>query len=154
KRYGVVDLPAVVQDVRFGGARLSNDRAIMQNAGFLGDRAMVNGTLRPYRQWHDELVELLLLNTTTARTYAFGFPDDRDFSLVGTDGGLLERPAAMDRVQLSPGERAEIVVRVRPGERVMLRSFPQDNYGDAWQGRFGGGDDSFDVLELRADRQL
>ncbi|MFC9544461.1 multicopper oxidase family protein [Streptomyces sp. NPDC056956] len=154
KRYGVDDLPVVVQDVRFDGARLSNDRGIMQNVGFLGDRTMVNGTLRPYRQVHDELIRLRLLNASTARTYAFGFPDDRGFSLVGTDGGLLKRPAVMDRVQLSPGERAEIVVRVRPGERVMLRSFPQDNYGDAWQERFGGGDDSFDVLELRADRQL
>ncbi|MEV6003203.1 multicopper oxidase domain-containing protein [Streptomyces griseomycini] len=154
KRYGVDDLPVVVQDVRFDGSRLAGDRKLMQNVGFLGDRTMVNGTLRPHRRVHDELIRLRLLNASTARTYAFGFPDDRDFSLVGTDGGLLERPAVMDRVQLSPGERAEIVVRVRAGERVMLRSFPQGNYGDAWQERFGGGDDSFDVLELRAAERL
>ncbi|WP_248844359.1 multicopper oxidase family protein, partial [Streptomyces hirsutus] len=154
KRYGVDDLPVVVQDVRFDGARLAGDRGMLQNAGFLGDRTMVNGTLDPYREVRDELIRLRLVNASTARTYAFGFPDDRDFSLIGTDGGLLERPAAMDRVQLSPGERAEIVVRVEAGERVMLRSFPQENYGGFWQQRFGGGDDSFDVLELRAARQL
>ncbi|MFE0549824.1 multicopper oxidase family protein [Streptomyces pilosus] len=153
-RYGVDDLPVVVQDVRFDGARLSGDRGLMQNVGFLGDRTMVNGTLRPYRRVGDELIRLRLLNASTARTYDFGFPDGRGFSLIGTDGGLLERPAVMKRVQLSPGERAEIVVRVRPGERLMLRSFPQDGYGDAWQRRFGGGDDSFDVLELRADDRL
>ncbi|WP_406468704.1 multicopper oxidase domain-containing protein [Streptomyces hirsutus] len=154
KRYGVDDLPVVVQDVRFDGARLAGDRGMLQNAGFLGDRTMVNGTLDPYREVRDELIRLRLVNASTARTYAFGFPDDRDFSLIGTDGGLLERPAVMDRVQLSPGERAEIVVRVEAGERVMLRSFPQENYGGFWQQRFGGGDDSFDVLELRAARQL
>ncbi|MGN9759296.1 multicopper oxidase family protein [Streptomyces sp. SD31] len=154
KRYGVDDLPVIVQDVRFDGAELDGDRRIMQNVGFLGDRTMVNGTLRPYRAVGDELIRLRLLNASTARTYAFGFPDDRAFSLIATDGGLLERPESMDRVQLSPGERAEIVVRMRAGERVMLRSFPQDNYGDGWQRRFGGGDDSFDVLELRAAREL
>src|SRR5690606_20396540 len=36
----------------------------------------------------------------------------------------------------------------------MLRSFPQRNYGDEWQRRFNGGDDSFDVLELRAAERL
>ncbi|MFE9772473.1 multicopper oxidase family protein [Streptomyces sp. NPDC005931] len=154
KRYGVDDLPVVVQDVRFDGARLAEDRKLMQNVGFLGDETMVNGILRPYHRVADELVRLRLLNASTARTYSFGFPDDRDFSLIGTDGGLLERPAVMDRVQLSPGERAEIVVRMKAGERVMLRSFPQDNYGDSWQRRFGGGDDSFDVLELRAAERL
>jgi FtsP/CotA-like multicopper oxidase with cupredoxin domain len=154
KRYGVDDLPVIVQDVRFDGAKFDHGRKIMQNVGFLGDRTMVNGTLNPYREITDELIRLRLLNASTARTYAFGFPDGRAFSLIGTDGGLLERPASMERIQLSPGERAEIVVRMRPGERTMLRSFPQDNYGDAWQRRFGGGDDSFDVLELRAAERL
>lgn len=154
KKYGVDDVPVVVQDVRFDGAELDNGRNIFQSAGFLGDRTMVNGTLSPYQEVGDELIRLRLLNASTARTYAFGFPDGRSFSLIGTDGGLLERPAAMERVQLSPGERAEIVVRVRAGERVVLRSFPQDNYGDVWQRRFAGGDDSFDVLELRAAERL
>jgi FtsP/CotA-like multicopper oxidase with cupredoxin domain len=126
----------------------------MQNAGFLGDRTMVNGTLRPYAEVGDELIRLRLLNASTSRTYSFGFPDGRAFSLIATDGGLLERPEPMERVQLSPGERAEIVVPMRAGERVMLRSFPQDNYGSAWQRRFSGGDDSFDVLELRAAPRL
>ena len=43
---------------------------------------------------------------------------------MGTDGGLLPQTVATDRIQLSPGERAEIVVTVRPGERVVLRSNP------------------------------
>ncbi|MFV0134155.1 multicopper oxidase domain-containing protein [Streptomyces sp. HMX87] len=47
KRYGVDDLPVVVQDVRFDGARLAGDRGVTQNVGFLGDRTVVNGTLRP-----------------------------------------------------------------------------------------------------------
>ncbi|MFI6091768.1 multicopper oxidase family protein [Streptomyces sp. NPDC051218] len=154
KKYGVDDLPVIVQDVRFDGAKFDHGHDMMRNVGFLGDRTMVNGTLRPYQKVGDELVRLRLLNASTARTYDFGFPDDRAFSLVGTDGGLLEQPARMERIQLSPGERAEIVVRMVPGEKTVLRSFPQDNYGSSWNQRFSGGDDSFDVLELRAAKQL
>jgi FtsP/CotA-like multicopper oxidase with cupredoxin domain len=150
KRYGVDDLPVVVQDVRFDGTEFDHGHRLMAGSGFLGDRTMVNGTLEPYKVVRDELVRLRLLNASTARIYDFGFTDGRRFSLVGTDGGLLERPAAMDRVQLSPGERAEIVVRMAPGERTVLRSFPRQDYGDFWQTRFNGGDDTFDILELRA----
>ncbi|MFB7652540.1 MULTISPECIES: multicopper oxidase family protein [unclassified Streptomyces] len=154
KRYGVDDLPLIVQDVKFDGDDFDHGRGMMQEAGFLGERTMVNGTLSPYREIKDERVRLRLLNASTARTYNFGFSDDRAFDLIGTDGGLLERPSSLKRIQMSPGERAEIVVTVRPGERTVLRSFPQDNYGDAWQQRFNGGEDSFDVLQLRAAERL
>ncbi|TLS43161.1 copper oxidase [Streptomyces montanus] len=154
KKYGVDDLPVIVQDVKFDGDRFDDRRGMMQDVGFLGDRTMVNGTLDPYREVRDELVRLRLLNASTARTYSFGFDDSRRYAHIATDGGLLERPVETDRLQLSPGERAEIVVRMRPGERTTLRSFPQDNYGDAWNTRFGGGDDSFDILQLRAAATL
>lgn len=72
-------------------------------SGFLGDRILVNGTLGAYKTVDDELVRLRLLNASTARIHDFGFDDKRAFSLVATDGGLVERPAATDRIRLSPG---------------------------------------------------
>ncbi len=62
----------------------------------------------------------------SARIFTFGFSDDRVFDLAGTDGGLLERPVPVTRLRLSPGERAEIVVRMQPAERVTLRGYPTD----------------------------
>ncbi|MFI1013669.1 multicopper oxidase family protein [Streptomyces sp. NPDC020965] len=154
KRYGVDDLPVIVQDVTFDGAKFDFDRGFLRNTGFLGERTMVNGTLDPYRTVGDELVRLRLLNASTARIYDFGFSDDRPFTLIGSDGGLLAKGVRLDRVQLSPGERAEIVVRMEPGGRTVLRSFPHNSYGSGWEQRFGGGDDTFDVLELRAAATL
>ncbi len=153
KTYGVDDLPVMVQDVTFDGADLDHGHGFLANTGFLGERTMVNGTLDPYAEVGDERVRLRLLNASTARIYTFGFDDDRSFSLVGTDGGLLAAPAAMNRIQLSPGERAEVVVTMRPGERTVLRSYPWRD-GDSWERRFNGGDDSFDVLQLRAAERL
>ncbi|NNH75346.1 multicopper oxidase domain-containing protein [Nocardia uniformis] len=154
RTYGVDDLPVMVQDVRFRNGAFDGSHRIFRDIGFLGDRILVNGTLSPYREVGDELIRLRLLNASTARIYNFGFADDREFALIGTDGGLLERPADLDRVQLSPGERAEIVVRMRPGERVALRGYPLAAGLDFFTQRFSGGDDSFDILQLRAAETL
>lgn len=150
KTYGVDDLPVIVQDLRLRRDQLDGSHTIFRDVGFLGDRTLVNGTLAPYQEVGDELVRLRLLNASTARIYTFAFDDARPFALIGSDGGLLERSATLDRVQLSPGERAEIVVRMRPGERTVLRSERLDAGLDFWGNRFAGGDDRFDILELRA----
>jgi blue copper oxidase len=101
-----------------------------------------------------ERVRLRLLNASGARVYNIGFADDREFGLIATDGALLEAPRAMDRIQLSAGERAEIVAEFEPGEKVSLRSFEPDLGTNFWDGRFAGGDDSFDLLEIRAAGEL
>ncbi|MFD7841487.1 multicopper oxidase family protein [Nocardia sp. NPDC059764] len=152
--YGVDDLPVIVQDVRFRNGRFDFGHGAFRDAGFQGNEVLVNGTLAPYREVSDELVRLRLVNASPARIYNFGLSDGRDFALIGTDGGLLERPAPLKHVQLSPGERAEIVVRMKPGERVTLRSDRLDAGLDMFTNRFSGGDDRFDILELRAAATL
>jgi Multicopper oxidase len=109
RTYGVDDIPVIVQDKRFhddGSFDESDDRP----TGLLGDRLLVNGAVTPHLVVTSRRVRLRLLNASTARIYCFGFADNRSFTLIGTDGGLLARPHETDRIQLSPAERAEIVV--------------------------------------------
>jgi blue copper oxidase len=154
KDYGVDDVPIIVQDKRFDSSgQFSDGGSFLSPTGRLGDELLVNGTWSPFLDVTTERIRLRLLNGSTARVYNFGFSDDRAFALVGTDGGLLPAPTITRRVQLSPGERAEIVVDVRPGERTVLRSF-EPELGDALSERFAGGDDVLDVLELRAAASL
>jgi suppressor of ftsI len=153
--YGVDDIPLIVQDKRLdddGGLDFS--QSMISPIGRLGDEILVNGTHDPYVEVSDRLIRLRLLNASTARTYDFGFADGREFDLIATDGGLLAAPERLDHVQLSVGERAEIVVALAPGEEVVLRSFEPDLGTNAFEGRFAGADDSFDLLELRADEKL
>jgi len=155
RRYGVDDIPLIVQDRRFDSDGQFDERhAFLGGVGILGDTLLVNGTVGPYLDVTTERVRLRLLNGSTARTYDFGFADDRSFALVATDGGLLEAPHRTTRIRLSPGERAEIVVTVRPGERTVLRSYPPNLGVDFFNQRFNGGDDTFDVLQLRAAATL
>jgi suppressor of ftsI len=153
--YGVDDIPLIVQDKRLkDGGQLDFGQGLISPIGRLGDDILVNGTHDPYLQASDRLIRLRLLNASTARIYNIGFADNRKFDLIGTDGGLLEAPEQIKRVQLSVGERAEIVVELEPGEKVVVRSFQPDLGTNAFEGRFAGADDSFDLLEIRARTEL
>lgn len=148
--YGVDDVPVIVQDKRFGGSKLDESGSLFSSTGIIGDTVLVNGTPDPFLDVTTERVRLRLLNGSNARIYNFHLDDDREFQQIAGDGGLLPAPAGQTRLELSPGERAEIVVTMRPGERTVLRSAPLDSFSS----RFAGTDDSLDVLQLRAAKSL
>lgn len=148
--YGVDDIPLIVQDRKFNGdGSLDESSSVWQSDGVVGDTILVNGTLGPYFEVTTQTVRLRILNGSNTRPYNFAFEDQRAFSVIGTDGGLLEAPAKMNEVQLSPGERAEVVVVFAFGERVRLQSGPSDT-----RNRLAGGTDSLDIVEFRASDQL
>ncbi|MEU3341143.1 multicopper oxidase domain-containing protein [Streptomyces sp. NPDC006668] len=160
--YGVDDVPLVIQDKNFHGdgtldfteTKLAESVAGVDNLGVLGDTILVNGTYDPYFTVTTRRVRLRLLNGSNARVYWLGLTDGRTFHQVATDAGLLARPRALDRLLLAPGERAEIVVEFEPGEETVLRSFePALDLGFPTE-RFMGGDDTFDIIALRAARRL
>jgi FtsP/CotA-like multicopper oxidase with cupredoxin domain len=154
-QYGVDDVPLIVQDKAFDDdGQLDQRSPLLSQVGVLGDTVLANGTLGGYHEVTTERVRLRLLNASNARVFSFGFHDDREFALIGTDGGLLPAPHPTNRVQLSPGERAEIVVGIRPGERAELRSYQPDLGSDPFNERFSGGDDQFPVVQLRAAETL
>jgi FtsP/CotA-like multicopper oxidase with cupredoxin domain len=148
--YGVDDIPVIVQDKKFDGWELDESEGLFRSTGILGDTVLVNGTPGPYLDVTTELVRLRVLNASNARIFRFHLSDDRAFDLVGTDGGLLPGPVPMSELELSPGERAEIVVRMAPRETVVLRSKPLGSVDS----RFAGTDDALDVMELRAGDRL
>jgi FtsP/CotA-like multicopper oxidase with cupredoxin domain len=152
--YGVDDIPLIIQDKSFDDdGSLERSTRMFSSVGVLGDTILVNGTHDPHVVASTSLVRFRVLNASNARVYNLGFPDDRPFWQIASDAGLLERPYETTRLQVSPGERAEIVVAVSPGENTVLRSFAPDIGGGPF-GRFNGGDDTFDILQIRGAAQL
>ena len=148
--YGVDDLPLIVQDRKFNNdGTLDMSSSWMQSAGVIGDTTLVNGTPGAYFDVTTETVRLRILNGSNTRPYNFAFEDDRAFHIIGSDGGLLEAPVEQRNVQLSPGERAEIVVTFEPGEEVRLQSGPTDTAD-----QLAGGADHLDIMQLRAGDDL
>jgi FtsP/CotA-like multicopper oxidase with cupredoxin domain len=150
--YGVDDVPVIVQDKRFDSEGDFDHDHGGHELGMLGNVVMTNGTVGAYHEATTERLRLRLLNGSTARTYAFGF-EDRDIDVIAGDGGLLDAPVRADQVRLSPGERAEIVVEMEPGDTAMLRSFEPD-LGSVAAPFASGANDTFNVLELRAADDL
>jgi len=150
--YGVDDIPVIVQDKSFTeDGQLTMASSVP--SGVMGEAIMVNGTIGAVQEVTTELVRLRVLNGSTLRSYNFGFDDDRAFQLVGTDGGLLAAPHTTTRIQLSPGERAEIVVAMEPGSETMLRSYPQQ-LGVINDAEGYGAFDTLDILRLVAADEL
>lgn len=109
---GKYDVPLFIQD-----KRLNSDNSINYNpdhddiiSGFLGNTVLVNGTPNAYLDVEKNLYRFRLINGSNARVYKIQFSDSRSFSVIGTDGGLLEKPEQLNSFNLSPAERVEIVV--------------------------------------------
>ncbi|MGW4378752.1 multicopper oxidase domain-containing protein [Kitasatospora sp. NPDC004531] len=131
-RYGTDDIPLILQDKKLTDrGRLDGD-PMSGPFGILGDRILVNGTYNPRFTVTTARVRLRLLNASNARMYHLSFADRRPFHLVGTDGGLLPAPVPTDTLDLTPGERAEILVAFTPGDNVVLRTL--DNGLDIGKG--------------------
>ena len=127
---GVTDIPLVLQDRTFAKdasliyAPTSDDRFM----GFVGELALVNQVVNPFLEVDSRVYRFRVLNASTARTYRLMVArgtTQLPFQLVGTDGGLLERPIQVQEVFLGPAERADLLVDFRSlntGETVFLRS--------------------------------
>ena len=153
--YGVDDIPLIIQDKAFNDdGTLDFEMPVGASLGILGDHILVNGTHDPHLDVGRERVRFRILNASNARTYNLGFAGDRAFQLIATDSGLLDAPITLDRLPLSPGERAEIVIAFSPGDHAVLRSFEPELGLDFWTSRFNGGDDTFDVIQFRAADRL
>ena len=82
--------------------------------GWYGDEVLVNFTAQPYLDVTARRYRFRVLNASNARIYRLGLRRDdggaMPFLLIGTDGGLLERPLAVGELFLAPAERVDLLV--------------------------------------------
>ncbi len=111
------------------------DTSMMQLMGRLGNLLMANGRDdRQYAWTRGQTVLLRLVNASNAR-YWDVYLEDHALTVVGTDGGFLEEPYAVESVVLAPGERYMVVVEAtgEPGQsyRLMNKRFQlHEEHGD------------------------
>jgi FtsP/CotA-like multicopper oxidase with cupredoxin domain len=167
---GEYDIPLVIQDRAFDKSNqliyLSGHHMEQMN-GFLGDWIMVNGhpdfilpvATRAYR--------LRLLNGSNSRIYRLAWQDGSPLTVIGTDGGLLEKPVQRRYVMLGPGERLELWAdfsNYPVGSETALVSLPFDGGmiggGRRGRGMMGGGGyvlpngAGFPICTIKVNRQV
>lgn len=144
---GEHEIPLVIQDRTFDGDHqltyLSGHMDAM--IGFLGNRILVNGAPDRELQLATAAYRLRFLNASNSRIYKLAWSDGRPMNLIGTDGGLLERPVTKPYLALAPAERADVILdlgRLPVGSSLELRSLafpaPQMMMGRGMGGMMGG----------------
>jgi FtsP/CotA-like multicopper oxidase with cupredoxin domain len=165
---GEFDIPLVIQDRAFDNRNqliYLSGHHMEQMTGFLGDWILVNGqpdfslavATRAYR--------LRLLNGSNSRIYKLAWQDGHPLTIVGTDGGLLEKPVQRRYVMLGPGERLEVWAdfsQYPVGSELTLASLPFDagamGGGRMGRGMMGSGTvlpngAGFSILRVKVNRQ-
>ena len=110
-RYGIDDIPLVLQDREFRNGQISYDPSMRQVMhGYVGETFIVNGAIEPVFDAEAKELRLRILNGSNSTIYELGFSDGRTFRQIASDNAFLDSPVPLSRLTLSPAERAEIIV--------------------------------------------
>lgn len=127
RRYGMDDFPVIVQSQQFDSVNRINYKG-MQDSIILVNGSRANYGYSVYGNFPAQVVRMRLLNGSQERTYSFGFTANKQFYVIGNDGGLLQAPVSTTRIWLSPGERAEILLDLTGmnGQTLYLMNYGSD----------------------------
>ena len=123
RKYNVDDFPLIIQSKAFD---VFNQIATASHEDSV---PMVNGTINPFLKVPKQIVRFRLLNGSTDRTYLLGLSDNANFFVIASDGGMLSQPYSTNRLRLSVGERAEILIDFGSnsiGQQKYLKSYASE----------------------------
>ena len=125
-RWGVDDIPLIIQDRRFtpDGQFFDRMNIVAVTNGYIGDTAFVNGARYPEARTARGWLRLRILNGSNARSYALAASDGRSLYVIASDGGLLESPVELKQLLVHVGERFEVLVDARDGRAFDLVTLP------------------------------
>jgi FtsP/CotA-like multicopper oxidase with cupredoxin domain len=124
---GTRDIPLLIRDWKSNAnfALNYNPSMFEHMWGYLGDAILVNGTPDAWLSVDQGSWRFRILNACNARVLRIAFADRRTFHVFASDGGLTGMVTPVTELDLSPGQRIEILVSFADlpvGESVQLRS--------------------------------
>jgi len=78
--------------------------------GFAGDFIVVNGKVWPYFEVEQRKYRFRALNASNERFFRLKIDSGQPFILIGSDGGLLQKPVVLNEITLGPAERADFII--------------------------------------------
>ena len=124
-RVFMIDDMKLTSKNEFTKPRWALPRFVERHDGREGNTALLNGKENPTINVHAGQKERWrFINSSSAR-YVMLYLGGREFTIMGTDGGLLEKPETATQVLLTPGERVDIVAGpFSEGETFFIESLP------------------------------
>ena len=108
---GVYEVPLVLRDADFN--KVGNMAYTPSNGGFEGKVPLVNGTLDPRLDVDTARYRFRVLAGSNARIFGLVLSNGVPVTLIGNDGGLLVNSASVNQIDVSPGERVDLIVDFR-----------------------------------------
>ncbi|WP_394992896.1 multicopper oxidase family protein [Emticicia sp.] len=123
---GELELPLIISDKRLtNNALLYNPTTNEVMSGYMGETITVNGIAFPFTEITNTTYRLRILNASNARIYNLAFSNNLPFTVIGSDGGLLENSVKVTSLLLCPAERIDILVdfgKLSLGDVAFLKS--------------------------------
>jgi len=131
---GQTEIPLNLQDRNLDseGQLVFEINPMIQTIGVLGDRILVNKTIKPFLDVDTRIYRFRFLNSSNSRTYKLAFTKGSEklvFNVIGNDGGLLDKPYEATEAFIGIAERVDILVDFRghqPGDEIFLKSLEFD----------------------------
>jgi FtsP/CotA-like multicopper oxidase with cupredoxin domain len=121
----------VIKDITLSGANPAPHSTMMDFMhGKEGDTIMVNGVVNPRLYIKSKQVQRWrILNASSARFYRLNL-DSHMMNLIGTDGGLIDKPYPLNEIILAPGERIDVLIDgTKSSGSYKLRALPYSRMG-------------------------
>ena len=138
---GAYEIPLAIQDRMFtvDGELFIPSESDVEGAPtpsilpeFFGDHILVNGKTWPFLDVEPRKYRFRMLNGSDSRFYNMTLPGGPSFLQIGTDQGLLEKPVALTRLTLGPGERADVIIDFAgfQGQELTIRNDANSPFPD------------------------
>src|SRR4028118_1996577 len=117
----VIDDMKLSADFEFTKPSWALPRLIERHDGRQGDTLLINGRVDSVINIHAGHVERWrFINSSSARYFKLHL-GGKEFKIIGTDGGLIEKPVSVTEALITPGERLDILVGAfEEGERFPI----------------------------------
>jgi bilirubin oxidase len=127
RKYGIDDFPIVVQCQQYNSSNQAMPLG-MQDSTIIVNGARANNGFTVQANCPAQVVRMRLINASGERAFNFGFTGNKQFYQIASDGGLLNTPFLTTRIQLAPGERAELLLNLTGmiGQTFYLMSYASE----------------------------
>src|SRR5215213_3714289 len=150
-RLGETDIPLLIQD-----KVLDESGNVVYVPGVMRKVILINLTPNPYLEVGTRIYRFRMLNGSNSRTYRLAFTKTGEdellpYKIIGTDGGLLDRPREASEVFLSPAERVDVLLDLsnfEVGEEIVLKSLPFDPMHREHEMEMGESMDHMDHMDM------
>jgi len=117
----------MIKDITLSGSQPAAYTSMDYMKGKEGNLVMINGQVNPVLNIRPGQVQRWrIVNACNARFIRLSL-QQHGLYLIGTDGGLLDKPYALSEILISPGERVDLLVKAtKSSGTYKLQSLPYD----------------------------